>query len=107
MSDNFLNADYTTIGKGFARTDNSNILAEDYALPHGPGKGFAKTDFGKGFAQTDLGILLNGLLSIGKGFARTDSNNILAEDYATPYGAGKGFAKTDFGKLFDQPSAAY
>lgn len=101
------NLDYSTIGKGFARTDNNSILAEDHALPHGPGKGFAKTDFGKKFPQPDLAVSLNSFFSIGKGFARTDSNNILAEDYAVPYGPGKGFAKTDFGRMLIQPSAVY
>jgi hypothetical protein len=39
--------DCSTAGKGFARTETNDIAAEDCALPDGPGKGYAKTDFGK------------------------------------------------------------
>jgi hypothetical protein len=37
----------STAGKGFARTENSDIVAEDCAMPDGPGKGYAKTDSGQ------------------------------------------------------------
>lgn len=39
--------DCSSAGKGFARTDGSDIVAEDCAMPDGPGKGFAKSDPGK------------------------------------------------------------
>lgn len=38
--------DCSTAGKGFARTDTTDIASEDCAMPDGPGKGFAKADFG-------------------------------------------------------------
>lgn len=35
----------STAGKGYARTENSNIVAEDCACP-GKGTGFGRADFG-------------------------------------------------------------
>ena len=79
--------DCSSAGKGFARTDGSEIAAENCPLPSGQDKGFARTD-------ADDAPPANHCASAGKGFARTEGNDIVAEDCALPDGQGKGFAKT-------------
>ncbi|MDR3590493.1 MAG: hypothetical protein P4N41_12640 [Negativicutes bacterium] len=91
--------DCSSAGKGFARTDGSDIVAEDCAMPDGPGKGFAKSDSGKAAAPSQSVTAPDpDCSSAGKGFARTDGSDIVAEDCAMPDGPGKGFAKSDPGK---------
>jgi hypothetical protein len=92
--------DCSTAGKGFARTETSDIVAENCALPDGPGKGYAKTDSGEERQSQSQPIKAKkpDCSTAGKGFARTENNDIAAEDCALPDGPGKGFAKTDFGK---------
>ncbi|MEG6584718.1 hypothetical protein [Dendrosporobacter sp. 1207_IL3150] len=87
--------DCSSAGKGFARTEDNDIVAENCPLPSGQGKGFARTDADEEIGQA-CGI--NGkrdCSTAGKGFARTDSNDIAPEDCALPDGPGKGFAKTE------------
>lgn len=80
-------------GKGFGRTDSSDIASESCPLPDGPGKGFAKSS-----AETaDLQTVEEepDCSGAGKGFARTDDSDIASEDCLLPDGPGKGFAKRD------------
>jgi hypothetical protein len=83
--------DCSSAGKGFARTEGTDIAAENCPLPPAQGKGFARTEedetSSRPVGQCDCS-------SAGKGFARTDGNDIAAEDCALPNGPGKGFAKT-------------
>lgn len=79
--------DCSSAGKGFARTEGSDIVAENCPIPSGQDKCYARTE------EDDVPPV-NHCASAGKGFARTDGNDIVAEDCALPHGQGKGFAKT-------------
>lgn len=85
------------VGKGFAITGDSDIAAENCALPQGPGKGFAKTDPAAPDESKGEETAVD-CSNAGKGFANTDGNSIVPENCALPQGPGKGFAKTDTGK---------
>lgn len=87
--------DCSTAGKGFARTEGSDVVAEDCALPDGQGKGFAKSEAGQPLAEPAAASCGGECATAGKGFARTEDNAIVAEDCALPDGPGKGFSKTD------------
>jgi len=83
--------DCSTAGKGFARTENNGIVAEDCALPQGQGKGYAKSDpfiNASGYQEVKCS-------TAGKGFAQSENSNLAPEDCPLPQGQGKGYAKTE------------
>ena len=90
--------DCSTAGKGFARTENSDIVAENCALPDNLAKGFAKTDSGEERLSQPLDASTPDCSTAGKGFARTENSDIAAESCGLPDELAKGYAKTDFGK---------
>lgn len=84
--------DCRSAGKGFARTEGSDIVAENCPLPSNQAKGFARTEDNE---KPEVAAGRRDCSSAGKGFARTEGNDIASEDCALPDGPGKGFAKTD------------
>ncbi|GEM_PF-1255936 len=88
--------DCSTAGKGFARTENSNIASESCGLPP---RGYGNTDFGKqDEAKEEAKQEDNSQLdcsTAGKGFARTEDSNIASESCGLP---PRGYGNTDFGK---------
>ncbi|GMB00793.1 hypothetical protein [Pelosinus sp. IPA-1] len=84
--------DCSTVGKGFARTENNHIASESCGLST---RGFANTDFGKQDEITQEDNSKLDCSTAGMGFARTDRCKIAPENCAFPT---KGFATTDFGK---------
>lgn len=86
--------DGTTAGKGFARTEHSSIVAENYGSGS---KGFATIDFGpKKMQEPAPEGYCPECSTAGKGFARTGENDIVAENCVCPL---KGFASIDFGRV--------
>ncbi|EGO64986.1 hypothetical protein [Acetonema longum] len=83
--------DGSTAGKGFARTEQSNIVAENYGSGS---KGFATMDFGQKTQFSAPENYCPECSTTGKGFARTEKNHIVAENCVCPR---KGFASIDFG----------
>jgi hypothetical protein len=84
--------DCSTAGKGFARTENSNIASESCGLPF---RGFGNTDFGKEAEVTPKDNSIPDCSTAGMGFARTDTCKIAPENCAFPT---KGYGTVDFGK---------
>jgi len=84
--------DCSTAGKGFARTEDSNITSESCGLPP---RGYGNTDFGKKNEALQEDNSKPDCSTAGKGFARTENSNIAPENCAFPT---RGYAATDFGK---------
>nr|WP_092072538.1 hypothetical protein [Dendrosporobacter quercicolus]NSL48526.1 hypothetical protein [Dendrosporobacter quercicolus DSM 1736]SDM43528.1 hypothetical protein SAMN04488502_104235 [Dendrosporobacter quercicolus] len=83
--------DCSSAGKGFARTDDSDIAPENCPLPPGQAKGFARTEDSDEPAACGKG---RDCSSAGKGFARSEDCEVAPEDCALPDGPGKGFVKS-------------
>lgn len=84
--------DCSTAGKGFARTENSDIASESCGLP---ARGFGNTDFGKQDEAVQNDNSIPDCSTAGMGFARTDKTKIASENCALP---SRGFGTTDMGK---------
>lgn len=83
--------DCSTAGKGFARTEGTEIASESCGLPE---RGFATTNVVAEDVPTEATTVVD-CSTAGMGFARTEKTNIASESCAFPT---KGFGTTDFGK---------